>query len=359
MWIYLNWALGLRALGCRVLWLEGVQPETQPNELEGLLTSLKARLSCFGFDKAIAISACNAEQAQIGLAENCIDISSIDSADLLINLSYGTCVKSIQSFRRSVLIDIDPGLLQIWMSEGNLVLPPHDCYFTIGENIGRASNRTPSFGIKWLQTHPCVALEWWPVCKSNSMTRFTTLSHWHTSREWVSFGSEVYHNDKRSGFMPFLDLPQRTSQSLELALCLGDDEEEEIQDLTRRGWHLRKASEVASSAESFRSYIQASKGEFSCAKPSYVRMENAWLSDRTVCYLASGKPAVVQFTGPSEFLPEAEGLFRFRDIAEAAAHLDTIDADYENQCRLARALAEKHFDAKKVVADVINQSLDS
>jgi len=88
-----------------------------------------------------------------------------------------------------------------------------------------------------------------------------------------------------------------------------------------------------------------------------VRLQNAWVSDRTLCYLASAKPAVVQHTGPSRFLPDAAGMFRFRDLLEAARCLEQVAADYERQCRLARALAEEYFDARKVVGRVLERAL--
>jgi hypothetical protein len=86
-------------------------------------------------------------------------------------------------------------------------------------------------------------------------------------------------------------------------------------------------------------------------------LQNAWISDRTLCYLASGKPAVVQDTGPSRFLPERCGLFRFRTLNEAVRCLETVAADYDEQCRQARALAEEHFDARKVVRRLLEQVL--
>ena len=169
---------------------------------------------------------------------------------------------------------------------------------------------------------------------------------------------EWQRNDKRSGFLPFLDLPRRTTQPLELALCLAPDEQDERQRLQDQGWCVRHAHEVASTPQDYKRYIQASRGEFSCAKPSCVRLQNAWISDRTLCYLASGKPAVVQHTGPSRFLPDADGLFRFHDAAGAAAALERVAADYGRQCRQARALAEEHFDARQVVGRILERVLD-
>jgi hypothetical protein len=107
----------------------------------------------------------------------------------------------------------------------------------------------------------------------------------------------------------------------------------------------------------FQRYVQSSRGEFSCAKPSGARLQNAWISDRTLCYLASGKPAVVEHTGPSRFLSDAEGLFRFRDVQQAASYLDAAAADYENQSRLARTLTEEFFDAGKLAGRVLELAL--
>lgn len=88
-----------------------------------------------------------------------------------------------------------------------------------------------------------------------------------------------------------------------------------------------------------------------------TRLENAWISDRTLGYLASGKPAVVQYTGPSRYLPEAEGVLRFRSLQEAARRLEQSERDYHRHCRAARALAEEFFDARRVAAGILERML--
>ena len=115
--------------------------------------------------------------------------------------------------------------------------------------------------------------------------------------------------------------------------------------------------EVAGTPESYRTYIQRSRGEFSVAKPTYVQLASGWISDRTVCFLASGKPAVVQYTGPSGYLPDAEGVVRFRTMDEAVRALALVESDYERHCRSARRLAEEHFDAGRVVGRVLETAL--
>jgi hypothetical protein len=127
--------------------------------------------------------------------------------------------------------------------------------------------------------------------------------------------------------------------------------------LEGHGGRVVNAHVVALTPWDYQSYIQGSLGEFSCGKPSYVRLETAWVSDRTLCYLASGKPTLVQYTGQSGFLPDAAGLFRFRDLKEAAKCVERVLVDYEHQCMLARNLAEEYFDARKVVANMLERAL--
>jgi hypothetical protein len=294
-----------------------------------------------------------------------LDIECAADADLLLNVISYVSQGVLDRFRRTALLDIDPGLTQIWMSEGISTLPSHDLYFTIGETVGRAGTKVPDGGVTWEYTHPCVALDWWPPCPAREGTPFTTVSTWGSSDYWVTCGDESYPNSKRDGFLPFLDLPKHTTQSLELALCLAADEQlhltlhehQERVALEQCGWRVVHSYAVASTPWDYQGYIRGSGGEFSCAKPSYVRLQDAWISDRTLCYLASGKPAVVQHTGPSRFLPDAAGLFRFRDMPEAVKYLETVAADYERQCRLARALAEEFFDAETVVRRVLERAL--
>jgi glycosyltransferase involved in cell wall biosynthesis len=121
-----------------------------------------------------------------------------------------------------------------------------------------------------------------------------------------------------------------------------------------QGWKIRLASDVASRPDDYRSYVQNSRGEFSCAKPSCMKFQNAWVSDRSLCYLASGKPVIVQNTGPSEFLPDAEGMFRFNTVDDALSAIDTMNSDYKRHCSAARELAATYFDAEKVLASVLD-----
>jgi len=200
-------------------------------------------------------------------------------------------------------------------------------------------------------------LEYWTYRYDPRCDAFTTVSIWDSS-DWIVDGAEQYENTKRVAFLEYADLPRLTSQPLELALFLkGKRDLADRQEMERLGWRIRRSREVAATPEMYQRYIQRSRGEFSCVKRSCIEFQNAWVSDRTACYLASGKPVVVQNTGPSEFLPNGEGMFRFATPEEAARAFDQINADYEHQCKAARRLAEAHFDAKKTAAKILSHGL--
>ena len=364
LWVYINWALGLRASGCRVIWLETVSPRAEAGRIQSSVAVLRNRLDEFGLGTFLAISSATGEPLSRGACAGCLDAGEAAAeADLLLNLAYDLPAGLIERFRRAALVDIDPGLLQIWMSRRELRIAPHDFYFTTGETVGEPAAAFPDAGLAWRYTPPCVALEWWPPHRAPAGAPFTTVSQWYTD-DWVEDARGLFSNDKRTGFLPFLDMPRQTDQPLELALCLTWNNEiervvlrHERAALRRRGWRVRHAHEVASTPRDYQRYIQRSRGEFSCAKPSCVRLQNAWISDRTLCYLASAKPAVVQHTGPSRFLPESEGLFRFHTMEEAARCLGHAMADYDHQCRRARALVEEYFDSRCVVPRLLEQAV--
>lgn len=351
-WVYLNWALGLQALGCDVIWLEAASPSTPTEEVIATVASLKSWLERYGLGHSVVLCSRTTEPLRAEAAIGCVDLDVAYAADLLLNLAYDIPAPVVERFRRSALVDIDPGLNQIWITAGQLTVAPHDVYFTIGETVGQPGAMFPDCGLTWHYTPPAVFLPAWPVTPADYAAPYTTVTGWWDG--WMDFRGENYANAKRDGFFPFLDLPRRAPVPFELAIAgAGPD----LAMLRNRGWHVSDALVIAATPWDYQRYIQASRGEFSCAKPSCPRLQNAWISDRTLCYLASGKPAVVQHTGPSRFLPDSAGLFRFRDCEEAVRCLEIAETDYERQCRLARGLAEEYFDARKVLTEVLKRAL--
>jgi len=249
------------------------------------------------------------------------DKATYERADLLLNFHYTTNPTLLPRFRRTALVNIDPRLMQLWISRGPISVPRHDVYFTTAEGVGRKDGKIPDCGLPWIHIRPSVCLEHWPYVFDAGSEAFTTVSLWD-SGDWVRDGVETYENTKRVAFLDYTELPRLTNHPLELALFLRRDRDSEERGLLEsRGWRIRHSREVSATPEMYQAYIQHSRGEFSCAKPSCIRLQAGWVSDRSVCYLASGKPVVVQHTGASAFLPDGEGMFRFSTLKEAAGAL--------------------------------------
>ncbi|PYO25152.1 MAG: hypothetical protein DMD73_14865 [Gemmatimonadetes bacterium] len=365
LWVYLNWALALRAAGCRVIWLEGVDDDVgdtsvahrrrwRGRDVRECVATLQAHLGRYGFANALALYSITGAPLPADLAASGLTLEVAADADLLLNLSHALPESAVRRFRRSAFVDTDPGLFQVWMTTGDICVAPHDVYFTIGETVGTPAARFPDCGLRWHYTPPPVFLAEWPVVRADPASPYTTITHWWGGT--FEFAGTTFSNEKRVAYLEYADLPSRTPARIELSVCLGQQYAEWHQRLGALGWGVREAWEVSATPEQYRAYIQASRGEFSCVKPYCVQFANSWTSDRTICYLASGKPAVVQHTGPSR-LPDAAGLFRFRSMDEAVRALAAIEADYERHCRLARNLAEEHFDGCRVVTRVLERAL--
>jgi hypothetical protein len=365
LWVYMQYALGLRRLGCDVYWLEQFRPRKDPAADARAREGFMERMRRFGFEKRVLLYT-------IGESENGpIDYISttraeaeavLRRADLLLNFHYGIDPRMLAAVRRTALVDIDPGLSQHWISIGQIVAPRHDVYFTIGETVGTPAARFPDCGVEWVHIRPPVCLDFWPVVSGEGRDAFTTVAGWWSGK-WVKMienGQEVLRdNNKRVAFLEYLTLPGMTRQPLELALLMGRRDGDERQHLEKHGWRIRDAREAAGSPEAYRAYIQSSRGEWSACKPSCIWFQNAWVSDRTACYLASGKPVVVEHTGASAFLPNGEGMFRFTSLEEAAAALEAVNADYKRHCRAAREIAETYFDAEQILGRIVNETLGS
>ncbi len=363
-WVYLQYVLGLRQLGCDVYWLEAFRTKGRTEQEAAALATFRAWAQAYGLGDRCITYLTHSKEPSLEVPTEYLDMprseaeAVFEKADLLLNFHYAISPALLARFRRTALVDIDPGLLQFWITRDQLRVHRHDLYFTIGENVGRPGSRIPGCGLDWIHIRPPVSLEQWPYRFDPSSELFTTVSIWDGS-DWIVDVDRKYENTKRAAFLEYADLPRLTRQPLELSLFMRTPRDmEEWKYMEEHGWRIRHSREVASRPETYQAYIQQSRGEFSCSKRSCREFQNAWVSDRTLCYLASGKPVVVQNTGPSEFLPDGEGMFRFNTLEEAARAFDAINADYEQHCRAARKLTETRFDAKQVLANVLSRALE-
>jgi len=362
-WVYLQYVLGMRQLGYDVYWLEAFRTKGRADREAAALATFRARMKQYGLGEKCILYLTHSNETMADAPTEYLGLTRAEAeavfakADLLLNFHYAISPKLLARFRRTALVDIDPGLLQFWISRGQLSVPPHDCYFTTSEAVGRPGAKIPDTCLPWTPIRPPVCLEQWPYVFDSRSEAFTTVSNWDSS-DWIVDGAETYENTKRVAFLEFADLPRLTPQPLELALFLRTERDlSDHRDLESRGWRIRHSREVAATPELYKAYVQQSRGEFSCAKRSCMKFENGWVSDRTLCYLASGKPVVVQNTGQNAYLPNGEGMFRFSTPAEAARAFEDINRDYQKHSRAARQIVETFFDAKQVVKEILSHAL--
>lgn len=324
-WVRLSYALGLRRLGHEV-WLIEEAPGASR--------------------ESVAYARNVAESFDFDLAE-----SVVDGGDLLVNISGNIRSRALlRRFRRTAFVDIDPGFTQFWHERGIERIAEHDVYFTIGENIGREDCPIPTAGIEWRPTRPPVVLDEWPVA-DGVFDRFTTIATWRSP-----FGPIEPYGLKHHEWRKFARLPAETGLTFEAALQIDSSDAADRNVLDAQGWHIVDPA-VAAQPDGFRDYVRTSGAEFSVAQGIYVETKSGWFSDRSVRYLASGKPVLVQDTGFGKNLPVGEGLLAFRTVDEAVAGARSIADDYDRHARSARAIAEEHFDSDKVLRALLEDAL--
>ena len=257
-----------------------------------------------------------------------------------------------------VYLETDPVFEQIRVAEGDRRaiedLQDRTHHFTYGENLGQPDCPIPLEKFAWRPTRPPVILDLWDTPFDPRAARFTTVATWKNVGKDISFRGETYHWSKHMNFLRVMDLPRRTRQVLEIALQVDDPATRGL--LARNGWILTDAFEVSRTLTIYQRHIQQSRGEFTVAKDLVVRTRSGWFSDRSVCYLAAGKPVVTQDTGFGKSLPAGVGLLAFSMVEEAAAALDEVNRDYERHCRAARRIAEEHFAADRVLGRLCREA---
>jgi hypothetical protein len=354
-WCSLMYLLGLRALGHDVIYLEDtgecvydpIQNTVSLDPSYGT-TYIDEALRPMGFGDRWCFV--NYDGSYHGLGREAVR-SFCASADLFINLSGGSWFWRDEYVRipRRVFVDSDPGFTQLAIAKNEPwyveFFRGFDHLFTFGANIGTSSSAVPTGDFAWQHTWQPVCLDEWVTSSPPAHDRFTTVMTWKIE-SFTDIGG-----NKDEQFVRFLDLPSRTAQAFELAI-------NGPQDLLRaHGWATVDAMAVSRTPWDYRRFIQASRGEFGVAKHTYVSTRSGWFSDRTACYLASGRPAVVQDTGWSAHVPGGEGLFGFSDVDEALAAIETINHDYGRHARRATELARAHFDAGVVLPALLARAL--
>lgn len=364
-WDYLQYLLGLARLGHDVYYLEdtGMWPYDPiagglAEDSEFTVTYLAGIMRRFGFADRWTYRFPWQDQ-WFGLSASARN-EMVATADLLVNVSGS--LENPGAYRkvpRLAYIDTDPLFTQVKLAQGQTYfraqVDAHDRHFSFGEC---QSPIVPATGHRWRPTRQPIVLAEWPVRPATPRQVFTTVMNW-TSYKPVRYGGATF-GQKDIEFARFLDLPARVAPvQLELAVNAGKVRATPRALLARKGWQVVDPLQVCPDVDSYREYIATSQAEWSVAKHAYVAANTGWFSCRSACYLASGRPAIVQDTGFSAVLPTGTGLLAFTSLEEAIAAIEAVGVDYARHSRAARELADAHFDSDAVLDRLVRIALSN
>lgn len=382
-WQVLHFLEGFRRLGHDVYYIEDTggwaynplqkthgngSENTHASNCQYAVSYVAKVMSSFGLEERWAYRS-RVDDQFFGLSET--QVSRVfESADALVNLTGSTHLFDEHArVPVRIYLETDPVTRQIEVIQGDRkaidLLEAHTHFFTYGENFGAPDCGVPLTRFNYHPTRQPIVLDWWKADtrsaselkgQANVRPCYTTIAKWRQPGKDIEWNGETYSWSKHVEFVKFIDLPRQSEQEFELALAWEDEEDEEaIPQLTSHGWRVIDAISLSLNMAPYREYILGSRGEFTVAKDQNIRLRSGWFSDRSACYLASGKPVVTQDTAFGNTLPTGRGLFAFRNMADILAAIDTIQSDYARHCRAAREIAEEYFDAENVLRSLIER----
>jgi len=351
-WAVLQYLLGLRRLGYDVLFVEPVdRAELAKNGGAGYCERVMKR---FGLEDRWSLVQPGRTETD-GLERSAVR-EIAHRADVLINVS-GMLEDSeiLDPVAVRVYLDLDPAFVQLWHAvEGiDMRLDAHTHFVTISDTVGAADGPIPSCGRRWIPTLPPVVLSEWPTAECLAHDALTTVANWRGYGSIDHAG--VHYGQKAHSLRPLMDLPTRTTELFRLALAIHPGEVRDRAALDENGWELLDPDDVAATPDDYRRFVQGSKAEFGIAKSGYVASKSGWFSDRSACYLASGRPVIAQDTGFSRRLPIGLGLFTFADADDVVAAIDELRLDYGRHRAAAREIAEAHLDSDRVLRSLLER----
>jgi hypothetical protein len=361
-WVFLQYLLGFRRLGYDVLFLDRIDPDASrdavgapcpPRESVGyrFLADLMGR---FGLAGDFAVS-CDGGRDCLGLDRREV-LRRVRRSALLLNV-MGFCNDAdvLAAAPRRVFLDIDPGFPQMWRELGlSDLFRGHDQFVTIGLNVGREGCEVPTCGLEWVTTPQPIVLEHWPVREPKPAGPVTSVCTWRGDWGGVEYRGKVY-GLRVHEFRKFVSLPRRSGRAFELAVDIHPAETKDVALLDDNGWKRVEPLAAAGDPCSYQQYIARSAAEFMVAKNMYVDTRGGWFSDRSICYLASGRPVLAQETGIRDLFPTGSGLLTFSTPDEAAAEVEEVFGDYARHAHAARAVAEECFDSDKVLRRLLDK----
>ena len=348
-WALLQYVLGFRELGFDVTVVDRLEPGMTMDED----VSLRALDGLLG-GEGIPYCVLGADGQSLGGLSREETLARTAGARFLLNvMGFVRDPELLAAARRRVFLDIDPGFGQVWKELGLAdVFAGHDDFVTVGRNVGSDGCGVPTCGLRWLTIPHPVVLDRCPVAPGGN--DFTSVGSWRGPYDRIEYNGQSL-GLRVHEFRKFVELPSRVDASFRVALEIDASDANDLESLRENGWLLVDPSEVVPDPGAYLRFVQGSAAELTVAKGIYVTLATGWLGDRTACYLASGKPALVQDTGLAAHYPLGEGLLTFSTLDEAVAGAERILADYPTHARAARLLAEERFDARLVLPRLLEE----
>lgn len=365
-WLHLQFILGLRRLGWNVLFVDRLEPEmcfdeatrsTFCAESESAGRFLEV-MQAFGLSGSNARSPafsliCNRGEQVFGVPYREV-LELAGEADLLLNvMGYLDDEAILRRVRRRVFVDIDPGFGQMWRALGlHDTFRGHDDFVTLGRNIGRSHCPIPTCGLKWITMPQPVVLDQWPA-QLSSEGAFTGIGAWRGPNAPIEYDGRTY-GLRCHEFRKFVGLPALCpGTKFEMAFEIHPGDAKDIQRLRAEGWSLVDPKIVVGGPSEYRDFIARSKAEYLVPKQMYVDTNSGLVSDRSVYYLASGRPVLMRDTSIRNLYPTGEGLLTFSTLEEAAAGVQAINGDYARHAIAARRIAVEYFDSDRVLSRLL------
>lgn len=362
---FLHFLLGLRRLGYDPYYIEDsgrwiYDPDLHDlsPDVSGNLAAVVPVLEALGFAGRWAFRGNYAGGQCHGLTAEQI-LQLYRDADAFLNVTGAQEIREEHlACRRRIYVETDPVVSQIKVAQGDpetiAMLEAHDTHFSYGGNFGAADCRVPLERFEWLPTRQPVVLDLWeqPDIAANGAA-FNTIATWQNRGRDIVYNGDTYYWSKDREFVKFLDLPRRCNVPFELAAGVDAPTRQKFHE---NGWRVTDPVAVSRDLERYRRFIQNARGEFTVAKDQNIRLRSGWFSDRSVCYLAAGRPVINQDTGFGSYLPMGKGLFSFQTIEDILAAVDEIESDYAGNSRAAREIAAEHFAAEKVLGRLLTQA---
>jgi hypothetical protein len=319
-WVFLQYLLGFRRLGYEVLLIDRLEPGMCANGSgagSSELRRLTRILERFGLGGSFAVLD-GAGQTLAGVSREEVLARTRRSAFLLNVMGFLADEEILAAASKRVFLDIDPGFAQMWRELGLAdVLAGHDLFVTVGRNLGAPDCLIPTCGVRWIATAQPVVLEHWPVRAAPAPPSFATIGAWRGPFAPIELGGARF-GLRAHEFRRFALLPSVARVRFAAALDIDPADERDIRLLGEGGWELLDPRLTTGDPWAYREFIAASGAELMIAKEMYVRSRSGWFSDRSACFLASGKPVLAQDTGFGAAYAAGEGLLSFATLEEAA-----------------------------------------